>query len=217
MAMCAALWTQGLRNGLPATLPVAEAEAGTARAAASGAANVATSRRKAARPALAYASFASPFGIVHLAASADGVRAVSLYETEAAFRARLAPASWDLADAGPVLAQAVRELTEYFAGTRRVFGVPVDLCGATEFDRRVLAAIVAIPYGETRTYGQLARELGNAGASRAVGHGCGRNPVPLLIACHRVVRADGSLAGFGAGGVDVKARLLAMERGAPMP
>jgi len=154
---------------------------------------------------------------VHLAASADGICAVSLYETEAAFRARLAPAAWDLPEAGPLLAQAALELSEYFAGTRRAFSVTLDLSSATAFDRRVLAAIAAIPYGETRTYGQLARELGNAGASRAVGHGCGRNPVPLLIACHRVVRADGSLAGFGAGGVDVKARLLAMERGTPTP
>jgi methylated-DNA-[protein]-cysteine S-methyltransferase len=166
--------------------------------------------------ALAYASCASPFGTVHLAGSAEGICAVSLYETEADFRARLAPADWNLPAARGMLAQATRELGEYFTGARRAFTVPLDLSATTPFDRRVLAAIAAIPYGETRTYGQLARELGSPGASRAVGHGCGRNPVPLLIACHRVVRADGGLAGFGAGGPDVKARLLALERGAPL-
>src|SRR4051812_34124875 len=199
--MCAALWTQGIREGLPATDTVAESESSTGRLSSVALSSVARGRRQPARRALAYACCASPFGTVHLAGSADGLCAVSLYETEAAFRGRLAPASWDLPAGEAALVEAARELSEYFAGTRRAFSVPLDLSGATAFDRRVLAAIAAIPYGETRTYGQLARELGNAGASRAVGHGCGRNPVPLLIACHRVVRADGGLAGFGAGGV----------------
>jgi methylated-DNA-[protein]-cysteine S-methyltransferase len=215
--MSAALWTQGLREGLPGVAAdepattsrgdmrrVAPAEAGRNGARARG------------RRELAYGCCDSPFGPVHLAASAEGIRAVSMYETEAEFRARLAPASWDLADSAAVLAHAAGELTEYFAGTRRAFTVPLDLGAATAFDRLVLSAIAAIPYGETRSYGELARELGKAGASRAVGHGCGRNPVPLLIACHRVVRSDGSLAGFGAGGIAVKARLLAMERGTPL-
>ncbi len=191
--MCAALWTRKLSEGLPG-IATERVAAGEARS-------------------LAYASCPSPFGTVHLAASAQGICAVSLYESEARFRSRLAPARWDLADGAGLLAQAAQELAEYFAGARRTFDVPLDLSGATSFDRRVLAAIAAIPYGETRTYGQLARELGCAGAARAVGHACGRNPVPLLIACHRVVRSDGGLAGFGAGGTGVKARLLALERG----
>src|SRR5262249_44785447 len=114
---------------------------------------------------------------------------------------------------GALLDQVSRQLDEYLAGERRDFDVPLDLSGATDFDRRVLASMAAIPYGETRSYGELARTIGNPHASRAVGHACGRNPVPLLLPCHRVVRGDGSLAGFGAGGVGVKAALLALERG----
>ncbi|HEY7062404.1 MAG TPA: methylated-DNA--[protein]-cysteine S-methyltransferase [Chloroflexota bacterium] len=199
--MCAALWTQKLREGLPGSVAAAPSAGGTApRALADGRAAPAPSGG-----ALAYSSCASPFGTVRLAATVDGICAVSLYETEAAFRGRLAAARGDALDAAPLLAQAATELAEYFAGRRQGFGVPLDLTAATPFDRRVLAAIAAIPYGTTRTYGELARALGSPGAARAVGHACGRNPVPLLIACHRVLRSDGSLAGFGAGGPTVKA------------
>jgi methylated-DNA-[protein]-cysteine S-methyltransferase len=214
--MCAALWTRNLREGLPGDRVAAEpAPEQTARSEMNG--RSPESPRGApptdARRALAYGSCPSPFGTIHLAASADGICAVSLYETEAAFGARLAPVSWGLACADALLAQAAAELAEYFTGARQTFDVPLDLTSATPFDRRVLAAIAAIPYGQTRTYGTLAREVGSAGAARAVGHACGRNPVPLLIACHRVVRAGGGMGGFSAGGPDVKARLLALERG----
>jgi methylated-DNA-[protein]-cysteine S-methyltransferase len=119
------------------------------------------------------------------------------------------------ARARALLARAGRQIEEYLAGRRRAFDVPLDLSGATAFDRRVLAAMAAIPYGETCSYGDLARIIGSPRASRAVGHACGRNPVPLLLPCHRVVRSNGGLAGFGAGGVGVKAALLALERGEP--
>ena len=215
--MCAALWTQKLHDGLPSGRAT-EAPPQARQSAADGAGrHVAPAIRPAVargRQAVAYASCESPFGTVHLAASAAGIRAVSLYETEASFRARLAPPSWDLPAAATVLAQAMAELAEYFAGTRRAFDVPLDLAGGTPFDRRVWDAIAAIPYGETRTYGERARALAVPGAARAVGHGCGRNPVPLLIPCHRVLRADGGLGGYGAGGPAVKTRLLALERGA---
>lgn len=207
--MCAALWTQKLRAGLPGTAAAAHAAApAPLHVLAEARATSARGQR-----ALAYASCPSPFGTVHLAAAADGVCAVSLFETEAAFRARLGPACWEAPGAEAHLARAAAELGEYFAGRCQAFDVPLDLVAATPFDRRVLAAIAAIPYGTTRTYGELARALGSPGAARAVGHACGRNPVPLLIACHRVLRSDGSLAGFGAGGPTVKARLLALERG----
>jgi methylated-DNA-[protein]-cysteine S-methyltransferase len=161
---------------------------------------------------------------MHVAASPAGVCAVSLAESGEQFVARLArggvavaPADADAGDHAPNAARALLEqagcqLDEFLAGKRRDFDVPLDLSSATAFDRRVLAAMAAIPYGETRSYGELARTIGSPGASRAVGHACGRNPVPLLLPCHRVVRSDGSLAGFGAGGVGVKAALLALER-----
>ena len=101
------------------------------------------------------------------------------------------------------------ELEEYFAGQRRRFDLPVH-CHGTDFQRLVWAALTEIPYGETRSYGQIARQIGRPGAARAVGRTCHLNPVVLLIPCHRVVGADGSLTGFG-GGLEVKKRLLALE------
>ena len=221
--MCAALWTTRLRQGLPGGQPRPEEEwvadalgvDVSGDTGADGGAAVVRPRglaRRLSPEPMAYARCDSPFGAVHVAATADGVCAVSLYEDEAHFRARLAPPRWDEPAAEAVAARAVAELAEYFAGRRQAFGVPIVLSAATDFDRRVLDAIAAIPHGETRTYGALARALGSPGASRAVGHACGRNPVPLLIACHRVVRGDGGMGGFGAGGPTVKTALLAMER-----
>ncbi len=101
-----------------------------------------------------------------------------------------------------------RQVDEYAAGERRRFDLPVDV--PDSFTGRVMEAMAAIPYGETRTYGELAAELGSA--ARAVGGGCGRNPVPVVVPCHRVVRADGGLGGFSApGGVALKRRLLDHE------
>ncbi|HZU07143.1 MAG TPA: methylated-DNA--[protein]-cysteine S-methyltransferase [Chloroflexota bacterium] len=158
-----------------------------------------------------YTRWDAPIGPVWLAATARGVCAVGIGESEAAFGAWLARAGWTpVPDAAP-LAPAVEELSEYFTGRRRQFSVPLDLVGGTAFDRRVWAAIAAIPYGETRTYSELAVAVGCPGGARAVGRACGRNPLPLFIPCHRVVRGDGALGGYG-GGVAVKAALLALER-----
>src|SRR5690606_212960 len=97
----------------------------------------------------------------------------------------------------------------YFAGTRTEFELELDLAG-TEFQRRVWAALQKIPYGETRSYGALAKLLGNANASRAVGAANGRNPIAIVIPCHRVIAASGGLSGF-AWGQEVKRGLLAFE------
>jgi methylated-DNA-[protein]-cysteine S-methyltransferase len=215
--MCAALWTQKLRDGLPANSTPRNAASEAPQRGPRPDDTAVTSHEPAApatERALAYKACESSFGVIHLAASADGICGVSLYETEQSFRARLGAARWDLPGAEPLLAQAAAQIAEYVAGRRQAFDVPLDLRSTTPFDRRVLGLIAAIPSGATRTYGELAHELGSPGAARAVGRACGRNPVPLLIPCHRVVRAGGSLAGFGAGGPDVKARLLALERGA---
>ena len=108
-----------------------------------------------------------------------------------------------------VLVEAERQVTEYFSGDRDVFDVSLLLEG-TAFQKRVWDALLEIPYGETVTYGELAASLGGAGKARAVGAACGRNPVPVIVPCHRVIGRSGSLTGFG-GGLDVKAFLLRLE------
>ncbi len=114
---------------------------------------------------------------------------------------------------GGLLAEAARQLTEYFAGTLREFTLPLAPHG-TPFRLKVWAAMQAIPYGQTRSYGDLARALDSA--PRAVGGACGANPIPLIIPCHRVVGAGGTLGGFSGGaGCDTKRQLLALERALP--
>lgn len=112
-------------------------------------------------------------------------------------------------DASPVLDEAEKQLQEYFAGTRRSFDLPLAPAG-TPFQRAVWDALRAIPYGETRTYAQIAEAIGNPKACRAVGMANNRNPIAILIPCHRVIGSNGSLTGY-AGGLDVKERLLALE------
>lgn len=110
----------------------------------------------------------------------------------------------------PVLAQAKRELCEYFEGVRKTFTVPLNPAG-TDFQRAVWAALRAIPYGETRTYGAVAAAVGRPKAARAVGNANNKNPILIFTPCHRVVGADGALVGFAAG-LPVKEALLALER-----
>jgi len=110
-----------------------------------------------------------------------------------------------------VAPDAVAQLAEYFAGSRRVFDLALAPRG-TDFQRRVWAGLAAIPHGETRTYGELAAALGAPGASRAVGAATGRNPLSIVVPCHRLVGAGGALTGY-AGGTDRKRWLLAHERG----
>ncbi len=105
---------------------------------------------------------------------------------------------------------ALMELTAYFAGELTDFTVPVRMLGGSEFERAVWAEIAQIPYGEMVTYGAIAKTLGDPGAARAVGTACNRNPVPVIVPCHRVVGAGGKMVGFG-GGLDRKRRLLELE------
>ncbi len=112
--------------------------------------------------------------------------------------------------ASPLLRLAEEQLAEYFAGERRRFDLPLAPAG-TEFQRLVWDALLTIPYGHTVTYGQLARQIGRPGASQAVGMANHRNPISILIPCHRVVGSDGSLTGYG-GGLDKKRFLLELER-----
>lgn len=109
----------------------------------------------------------------------------------------------------PVLHETARQLREYFAGKRRAFELPLEFRG-TEFQRRAWSALLTIPYGETRSYRQMAEHIGNPTAVRAVGAANGRNPISIIAPCHRVIGMNGDLTGFG-GGLDAKAHLLALE------
>jgi len=102
------------------------------------------------------------------------------------------------------------KLQQYFDGQPVLFDEPLDLSGAPAFQRRVWLAVRDIPYGETRSYGQIARQVGSPGAARAVGQAMAANPLPIIVPCHRVIGSNGDLRGFG-GGLDVKRRLLEME------
>ena len=105
----------------------------------------------------------------------------------------------------------ISQLRAYFAGESKQFELSLAPRG-TEFQRKVWSALQSIPYGETRSYGELASQVGNGKASRAVGAANGQNPIPVIIPCHRVIGSDGSLTGFG-GGLETKQRLLALEQG----
>jgi methylated-DNA-[protein]-cysteine S-methyltransferase len=115
-------------------------------------------------------------------------------------------------DAGP-FREVVRQLKAYFDGQLKAFDLPLAPQG-TEFQRQVWRALQTIPYGRTKSYGEIARRLGRPEASRAVGAANGQNPIPVIIPCHRVIGADGSLTGFG-GGLPIKRKLLALEGALP--
>lgn len=158
----------------------------------------------------------SPLGPLTIEASDRGLRAI-----------RFDPDRWPAVadDAGsaadevrlvddPLLEATARELAEYFDGRRREFDLPLDL-RTTPFRKTVLEAMAAIPYGQVWSYRELGRHIGrDAGASRAIGQACHDNPIPIVLPCHRVVAADGSLGGYAAG-LEVKRWLLGLERGDP--
>jgi len=155
---------------------------------------------------LAYKFVESPVGALKLVASDKGLAAI-LWENDSPRRVPLSGLVED--NKHPVLLKVERQLQEYFAGSRRAFDLPLDMRG-TAFQKDVWEALLAIPYGETRSYGQLAKQLGRPSASRAVGAANGRNPISIVVPCHRVIGSTGKLTGF-AGGLDIKARLLNLE------
>jgi methylated-DNA-[protein]-cysteine S-methyltransferase len=148
----------------------------------------------------------SPVGKLKLVASNDGLAGI-LWEKDRPGRVRLNIEAED--DGHPVLIETERQLAEYFAGQRKEFAVTLDFAG-TDFQRKVWNALLTIPFGETRSYAQIARQIGQPAAVRAVGAANGRNPVSIIAPCHRVIGSTGTLTGF-AGGLDVKAHLLALE------
>lgn len=153
-----------------------------------------------------YKTLNSPVGALKLVAADDGLAAI-LWENDKPGRVRLNIIG--RADDHPVLIEAARQLDEYFAGKRMAFSLKLDFAG-TEFQRSVWEALLTIPFGETRTYGQIAKQIGQPTAVRAVGAANGRNPISIVAPCHRVIGSTGKLTGF-AGGLAVKAQLLALE------
>jgi len=155
---------------------------------------------------LSFKLVTSPIGTLKLVASDEGLVAV-LWEKERPGRVNLP----DLVEnpAHPLLLRTEKELNEYFSRTRKSFTVPLDMRG-TYFQKQVWEALLGIPFGETRTYGQLANQLGNPKGTRAVGAANGRNPIAIIVPCHRVIGFSGKLTGF-AGGLDAKAYLLSLE------
>jgi methylated-DNA-[protein]-cysteine S-methyltransferase len=154
----------------------------------------------------AYKTMRSPVGRLTLVGSDRGLAAV-LWEHDDPSRVRLADIKEDTSH--PLLVRAQQQLEQYFAGKRRKFTVKLDPAG-TDFQTRVWNALRTIPFGETRSYGQIADQIGSRKAVRAVGAANGANPLSIIVPCHRVIGADGKLTGF-AGGLEVKARLLALE------
>lgn len=148
----------------------------------------------------------SPVGVLKLVACDKGLAAV-LWENDDPKRVRFGPLTGSRDH--PVLAEAERQLAAYFAGELRKFTVPLDPVG-TDFQQRVWQALREIPYGETRTYGQIATTAGSPAAVRAAGAANGRNPLSIIAPCHRVIGANGKLTGF-AGGLEIKAFLLELE------
>jgi methylated-DNA-[protein]-cysteine S-methyltransferase len=153
-----------------------------------------------------YKTMKSPVGELRLIANDKGLAAV-LWEKDNPCRVRLGPVSE--AKDHPVLLETERQLKDYFAGKRKSFSLKLDFKG-TEFQKKVWEALLTIPFGETRSYGQIAKQIRSPKAVRAVGAANARNPISIVAPCHRVIGSTGKLTGF-AGGLEVKARLLALE------
>jgi methylated-DNA-[protein]-cysteine S-methyltransferase len=152
----------------------------------------------------------SPVGKLRLVASDDGLAGI-LWERDTPRPNPFGGAAE--AREHPVLAETERQLAEYFAGKRKTFDVKLDFAG-TDFQRKVWAALLTIPFGETRSYAQIAKQIGRPTAVRAVGAANGKNPISIIAPCHRVIGSSGKLTGFG-GGLPTKARLLALEGAYP--
>lgn len=154
----------------------------------------------------------SPVGLLTLVANDDNLVAI-LWEDERPDRVRLGQLT--VVEDHPVLNETARQLREYFDGQRQTFDLPLAFVG-TEFQKKVWQALLTIPFGETRSYSQIAVQIGSPAAVRAVGAANGRNPLSIVAPCHRVIGASGALTGF-AGGLAAKRILLGLEGRAPEP
>ncbi len=165
-----------------------------------------------------YASLQTPIGTLGLFSAGHGLMKLALPNeprsaAEAYIRRRLGPVT--ILEDETVHQAALEQLSAYFAGACRSFTVPLDPRG-TPFQRLVWDAVAAVPYGQTRAYRDIARAIGQPAAVRAVGAANGANPLPVIIPCHRLIGANGSLTGYG-GGIEIKRQLLALEQGNRFP
>ena len=166
-------------------------------------------------PAIVQTTCSSPLGAITLAATPHGLAGLwfdgqqhlplALVDTSA---------TWPVDSSHPVLRLASQQLAEYFAGQRQNFDLPLDLSGGTAFQQAVWQALLAIQPGQTQSYGQLSQQIGRPTAVRAVGAAIGRNPVSIIVPCHRVIGANGALTGY-AGGLPRKTHLLTLEGALP--
>lgn len=154
----------------------------------------------------------SPVGTLTLIARGDKLCAI-LWENEKLNRVRIGPLQEDIHN--PLLQETERQLKQYFAGERDCFELPLDFAG-TDFQQKVWQALLTIPFGETRSYSQIAQQIGSPKAVRAVGAANGKNPLSIVAPCHRVIGASGSLTGF-AGGLEAKQYLLGLEGRETLP
>jgi methylated-DNA-[protein]-cysteine S-methyltransferase len=158
-----------------------------------------------------YCAIHTPIGRVLVAATARGLVRVSFRSSESSFIEELQRRLSGGVIRSPVeTAGIVTQLREYFAGKRRAFDVALDLRLSTPFQRRVLTAACRVPHGKLVSYGELARRIGQPGASRAVGQALGHNPIPIVIPCHRIIASGGGLGGY-TGGLGIKKKLLGIE------
>ena len=154
--------------------------------------------------------FQSQLGPMTLAATQHGLAGVWFDGQRHLPEALTAPSSWPVNFENPVLLKTALQLTEYFAGQRGAFDVPLDLSGGTIFQQSVWQAMLAIQPGQTSSYSNIGRTINNLSAVRAVGAAVGRNPISIIVPCHRVLGANGALTGY-AGGLDRKTALLKLE------
>jgi methylated-DNA-[protein]-cysteine S-methyltransferase len=161
---------------------------------------------------LYYTTFKSPIGEILVTRSDRGLNLVAFPRSKwKRFLVALKAAEdVDVAKDDRKFSSLKRQLKSYFAGKKIKFREPLDLTGGTAFQRRVWKAMLKIPSGQTRSYGWLARQVGGKDKARSVGAACGANPIPIIIPCHRVIRENGGLGGYG-GGLSVKKRLLEIE------
>ena len=161
-------------------------------------------------PSIVQTRFLSPLGPMTLAATDAGLAGV-WFDGQRHWPSELAtPSSWPAHASHPVLIQAAQQLNDYFAGQRQVFDLRLDLSGGTDFQQSVWQALLTIAPGQTSSYGNISKSISNPDAVRAVGAAVGRNPISIIVPCHRVLGANGSLTGY-AGGLDRKTALLKLE------
>ena len=161
-------------------------------------------------PSIVQTGFQSPLGLMTLAATDSGLAGVWFIGQRHLPDELASASSWPVNAKHPVLVKTATQLTDYFGGHRQVFDLPLDLSGGTAFQQAVWQALLAIQPGQTSSYGKVSQTIGNAAAVRAVGAATGRNPISIIVPCHRVLGADGSLTGY-AGGLNRKTALLRLE------